>query len=81
MSVLSGSHTFRCMITSIFFQHFSKRVTAFATSSFCFPGQQTLNPLYTGRLFHCYMVDKILLANNVDPDQIWHLIWVCTVCL
>ena len=54
-----------------------------------------LNPLYTGRLFHCYMLDessfhfgdvrsilslisyilwKILLANNVDPDQMPHYV-------
>ena len=52
----------------------------------------TFNPLYIGKLFHCYMLDKsichfsgvgsillllfflwkILLANNVDPDQMPH---------
>ena len=54
-----------------------------------------INPLYTGGLFHCYMLDKfichfggigsilslllslyflwkILLANNVNPDQMPH---------
>ena len=45
------------------------------------------NPLYTGGLFHCYMLDEsvilgvsgicccfysILFANNVDPDQMPH---------
>ena len=55
----------------------------------------THNPLYTGRLFHCYMLDesichfrgvrsillllfyfwwKILLANNVEPDQMPHYV-------
>ena len=54
-----------------------------------------VNPLYTGRLFHCYMLDeslchfrgvrstlslllyfwwKILLENNVDPDQMPHYV-------
>ena len=53
----------------------------------------SINPLYTGGLFHCYMLDKfichfrgigsiltlllyflwkILLANNVNPDQMPH---------
>ena len=47
----------------------------------------SLNPMYTGRLFHCYILDesiyhfrdvmsisdgKILLANNKDPDQMPH---------
>ena len=53
-----------------------------------------INSLYTGRLFHCYMLDastcrfrgvrsilsllfyfrwKILIANNVDPDQMPHV--------
>ena len=47
-----------------------------------------LNPLYTGRLFHCFMLESpfvilgvkisfvafilFLLANNVDPDQTPH---------
>ena len=38
----------------------------------------TINPLYSGGLFHCYVLDesinyyspwKVLLTNNVDPDQ------------
>ena len=65
-----------------------------------FPGNidyhmsQSVNPLYTGGLFHCYMLDesichfrgvrsilslsifdgKILIANNVDPDQMPHYV-------
>ena len=55
----------------------------------------SLNPLYTGRFLHCYLLDKsfchfrgvksilsllfyfcwkILLANNVDPDQMPHFV-------
>ena len=55
--------------------------------------QSLINPLYTGGLFHCYMLDKfichfkgiwsilslllhfqwkILVANNIDPDQMPH---------
>ena len=59
-------------------------------------GRTLLNPLHTGGLFHCYMLDKsichfrgvrsilsllfliflwkILLANNVDPDQMQHYV-------
>ena len=42
-----------------------------------------INPFYTGKLFHCYILDKsichfisflmeILLAKNVDPDLMPH---------
>ena len=57
---------------------------------------QLFNPLYTGRFFHCCMLDEsishfrgrfhsiflwqFLFANNVYLDQT-RLIWVCTVCL
>ena len=55
----------------------------------------SLNPVYTGGLFHCYMLDefichfrsvgsvvlflfyllwKILLAKDVDPDQMPHYV-------
>ena len=49
--------------------------------------QISLQPIYTSRLFHCYMLDEsichfrdvrsilcysVLLANSVDPDQMPH---------
>ena len=93
--------------------HFSKSEKAtfcFGKVRWFFPWSSSfrrylLNPLYTGRPFHCYMLDasichfrdvgsiltllfqflqKVLLANTVDPDQtphMWRPIWVCTVCL
>ena len=52
--------------------------------------QTAFNPLYTGGLFHCYILDewgvgsvllllfyvlcKILIANNVGPDQMPHYV-------
>ena len=53
----------------------------------CYILDESIYSLYTGRLFHCYILDESICQFRGVRSflsllfNLWHLIWVCTICL